>query len=203
MILMVLTRSRVAKNGHADRGAAVDLIDSNWEDEEEESACDNVGALSAKATEEAVVKEDAMLSEDAIAADREKATDPKTWPAGRPRSRTNNTKTTSKSKLKAYEFSQKNPKKKNQNQNTVCSEGKKQSSIMAREIRKHCARGKRETRANARERTRAPRQKRRARSEQSHLHASPAGRPQTDNCIHPTTSTDYGSMVVSSFRLRG
>jgi hypothetical protein len=113
---MVLTRSRVAKNGHAGRGAAVDLIDSNWEDEEEEeeeeeSACDNVGALSAKATEEAVVKEDAMLSEDAIAADREKATDPKTWPAGRPRSRTNNTKTTSKSKLQAYEFSPKTKQK--------------------------------------------------------------------------------------------
>jgi hypothetical protein len=91
---MGLTRSRVAKNGHAGRGAAVDLIDSNWEDEEEEeeeSTCDNVAALSAKATEEAVVKEDAMLSEDAIAADREKATIQKPgWPAGRPRSRTNN-----------------------------------------------------------------------------------------------------------------
>ncbi len=112
MILMVLTRSRVAKNGHAGRRAAVDLIDSNWEDEEEEeeeeeSACDNVAALSAKATEEAVVKEDAMLSEDAIAADREKATDPKTWPAGRPRSRVNNTKSTSKPKLQAYELSKK------------------------------------------------------------------------------------------------
>jgi hypothetical protein len=193
---MVLTRSRVAKNGHAGRGAAVDLIVSNWEDEEEEeeSACDNVAALSAKA------KEDAMLSEDAIAADREKATDPKTWPAGRPRSRTNNTKTTSKSKLQAYEFSKKKKKKTtNKLKNTVCSEGKKQSSIMAREIRKHCTRGKRETR----ERTRAPRQKRRAGAGQSHLHASPAGRPQTDNCIHPTTSTDYGTMVVSSFRLRG
>jgi hypothetical protein len=172
---MVLTRSRVAKNGHAGRGAAVDLIDSNWQDEEEESACDNVAALSAKATEEAVVKEDPMLSEDAIAADREKATDPKTWPAGRPRSRTNNTKTTSNRSSKLMNSRKKTKKNQNQNQNTVCSEGKKQSSIMAREIRKHCARGKRETRANARERTRAPRQKRRARSEQSHLHASPGG----------------------------
>jgi hypothetical protein len=83
MILMVLTRSRVAKNGHAGRGAAVDLIDSNWEDEEEESACDNVAAPCAKATEEAVVKEDAMLSEDAIAADREKSHGSKNL-AGRP-----------------------------------------------------------------------------------------------------------------------
>jgi hypothetical protein len=88
---MVLTRSRVDKNGHAGRGAAVDLIDSNWEDEEEEeeeSACDNVAALSAKPTEEAVVKEDAMLREDAIAADREKATDPKNL-VGRPAEKSN------------------------------------------------------------------------------------------------------------------
>lgn len=36
----------------------------------------------------------------------------------------------------------------------------------------------------------------RARAEQSHLHASPAGRPQTDNCIHPTTSNDIHRLWI-------
>jgi hypothetical protein len=201
---MVLTRSRVAKNGHADRGAAVDLIDSNWDDEEEESACDNVAALSAKATEEAVVKEDAMLSEDAIAADREKSHGSKNLAGREVEQTTQKQRLNRSSKLMN---SRKKTKKKKIKIKIRCVLKARNKARLWQEKSENTAPGEseRRERTRGRERERRDRRGEHAQSSRICMHPRRAGRKRITVFIqrHPTTSTDYGSMVVSSFRLRG